>query len=358
VLGVTALGDVDGDPTLGQTLGAYGDLVSNYTQKTSTVGIFGQTELVLSDELSLTTGLRYGVDEKEYQFNSREYYGSTPAGSNNGLETTQLPAYQLWGTAVADEEQTEKDWSGKLQLDWQLSYETLAYVGASKGTKGGGYTAPTYGGSVVEFDQETLYSYEIGLKTSLNDSTRLNLSAFYYDYKDYQAFTFVDLAGRINNQDAVITGAEVELIWNPAEGLNIILGASAMDAEVKDMGLPTGEIINTDMPMASDYTLNALVRKAWNVGNNELALQLDYSYVDDYYSEALNNESGLVEGHGTTNARLSYGPADNNWEVALNVRNLTDEDEAPYHIPTGLGFSEDAIASPRWVSAQLLYRFN
>jgi len=358
VLGLTALGDLDGDPTFGQTIFAYDDLVSNYTQETSTIGIFAQSDFDITDELSLITGLRYGKDEKEFKFNSREYYASSAIGANDGLETTALPAFQVWGTTSADRKQTEEDWSGKLQLDWQFSYDTLVYIGASKGVKGGGFTAPTFGGTVNEFDQETLYSYEMGIKSSLNESTRLNISVFSYDYKDYQAFTFVNLNGLISNQDATINGAEVELVWNAAEGLTILLGASVMDAEVEDMGLPGGQIVDRDMPMAPDFTYNALVRKSWEVGENEFAVQLDYNYTDSYFSEALNNPSSKVDAHGIANARISYGPADNNWEVALNVRNLTDEDESPYHIPTGLGFSEDAVASPRWVSAQLLYRFD
>lgn len=41
--------------------------------------------------------------------------------------------------------------------------------------------------------------------------------------------------------------------------------------------------------------------------------------------------------------------------MALNVRNLADEDEALYQISTGLGFSEDAVQVSRWVSTHNLF---
>lgn len=57
-------------------------------------------------------------------------------------------------------------------------------------------------------------------------------------------------------------------------------------------------------------------------------------------------------------ARISYGSSSGSWQVSLNARYIGDEDEAVYHIPTGLGFGEDAVQPARWYSAELLYRFD
>ncbi|MCZ6618206.1 MAG: TonB-dependent receptor [Gammaproteobacteria bacterium] len=150
----------------------------------------------------------------------------------------------------------------------------------------------------------------------------------------------------------------MELTWNPAAGFEVLLGASVLDAEVEDVGLPGGQIVDNSMPLAPDFTFNTIVRKAWLIGGSELAMQVDYNYTDSYYSDSLNTPSAEVDSHGVANARLSYGPDDGRWQVALNVRNLTDEDEMMFHIPTQLGFSEDAARRPRWASVQFIYRMN
>ncbi|MBU3071751.1 TonB-dependent receptor [Aestuariicella sp. G3-2] len=349
VLGLTSLADIDGDATFGQTFGLYDDVVSDFDQDTQSIALFGQVEMDLTDDLKLTAGLRWTEDEKDFDYSSREFYA--------GAETTGT-INEIWTTSNFDDSQKEEDWSGKFQLDYFVTGDTLVYAGVSKGIKGGGFNAPTSGGSVSEFEQETLYSFEAGMKTELSENARLNMSVFYYDYQDYQAFSFLNLVPTIDNKDATVTGAELELTWHPADGLDILLGASILDGEIEDMTLPGGQVVDTDLPMAGDFTYNALVRKGWMLGDNELSVQVDYSYTDDYFSDALNTPSGEVDGYGTANARIGFGPSDGQWEFALNVRNLTDEDEQVYHFPTGLGWSLGAVQQPRWVSAQFIYRLN
>ena len=74
-------------------------------------------------------------------------------------------------------------------------------------------------------DEEVLHSYEIGLKWS-SQSFSVNAAAFYYDYQDYQAFTFEGLSSQIGNIDAEVTGAELEVAFAPTDRLELRLGAS------------------------------------------------------------------------------------------------------------------------------------
>ena len=94
--------------------------------------------------------------------------------------------------------------------------------------KGGGFNAPldvtdyfgsfgSPGGAIpltdanMEFKEEKLDAYETGVKVELfNGKARLNASAFYYDYSDYQAFQIVGLTTFITNADAKSHGLELE----------------------------------------------------------------------------------------------------------------------------------------------------
>jgi iron complex outermembrane receptor protein len=56
----------------------------------------------------------------------------------------------------------------------------------------------------------------VGAKNSLLDRTlQANLAAFYYDYTDLQLGQRIAGNVRTSNADAVIYGAEAELIWSP-----------------------------------------------------------------------------------------------------------------------------------------------
>ena len=63
-------------------------------------------------------------------------------------------------------------------------------------------------------------AFEVGFKSTLMDGlARFNASAYYNDYKDFQAFTIVSLATNVvGAPDAESIGFETELFLTPAEG--------------------------------------------------------------------------------------------------------------------------------------------
>ena len=111
--------------------------------------------------------------------------------------------------------------SYRVALDRQLTPDIMAYVSFNTGFKSGGYnlTVPTN----PAFLPEKLKAWEVGLKTELfNNRARLNLSAFTYDYRNIQINNFIATAPYISNGAAArISGAEAELLAEPARGLTI-----------------------------------------------------------------------------------------------------------------------------------------
>ena len=255
VLGITNPGDIDGDPTFGQTLGLTDDLVSKWDQDTTSWAAFGQVETDLTDSLTLITGLRWTDDQKDYDFNSREFFA--------GTETTDDPSLQIWGTNSFKGSNDSSDWSGKLQLDWHVTDDALLYAGVSRGIKGPGYNAPTFGGAVSGFDQETLIDYEAGVKLTFADgAARLNAGVFYYDYQDMQAFQFVGLNQLLFNADATVKGAELEWTSLPTDALEISAGLSYLDTNVKDVADSSGLVKDREMVLAPEFSLNAMALDA------------------------------------------------------------------------------------------------
>ena len=143
---------------------------------------------------------------------------------------------------------SETLWAGKLQLSYQYDDDLMLYAGVNRGVKAGSFNAPLLGAYFggggddgLPYDEEVLTSYEAGFKaTVLDGTTRINGTAFYYDYSDYQAFLFVGVGGVVVNKDAETYGAELEIQSSPAEGWDIIVSASYFDATVEDLFLRAG----------------------------------------------------------------------------------------------------------------------
>ena len=166
----------------------------------------------------------------------------------------------------------------------------------------------------------------------------------------------------MRNQDAEITGGEVELDWRPADGLQFGLGIALLDATVKDVELSPGNFADQDMILAPDLTLNMLARKTWNFADGgRFMLQVDGFYADEQQYNTTN--SAITEGDSYTvwNARASYSQphGDNEWDIAVFANNFTDEEYTTYQFDLGafFGYSLEIYAPPRWVGAQFRYRW-
>jgi hypothetical protein len=150
------------------------------------------------------------------------------------------------------------------------------------------------------FEPETLNAYELGMKSSLAGGTvMLNMAAFYYDYKDYQAFAQLGPIQTVINQDAEAMGLEIELNAYPTDRLMLQLGASFMDSEVKDITLPDlATVVDNDLPQAPPFAANALARYEFPLGAGTASVQGDVYYTDDFCFTTLRagGAGGLVHG--------------------------------------------------------------
>jgi len=96
-------------------------------------------------------------------------------------------------------------------------------------------------------DEETLDSYEVGLKTTFgNGRYRFNASGFYYNYDDFQVFSFLGLSQFISNADATYFGGEIEATASLFEGFDVHLAASYLDTTTRRQSCLLNSVL-TDM---------------------------------------------------------------------------------------------------------------
>ncbi|MCB1674896.1 MAG: TonB-dependent receptor [Halioglobus sp.] len=330
---------------------------ANYTQDTESWSVFGQAEYELNDGWVLIGGLRYTDEERELDYLSRELNGLLPPGFNTMYDY--------------DDTITHDNVTGKLELDWHPSDTTLVYASVSLGTKSAGFNTGVlddtgvFGNTVradVDYDEEELTSYEIGVKADIFGGTsRINAAAFYYDYSDFQAFAFVNLNQVIFNTDATVSGAELEFTSSPIEGLHIMLGAAYLDAQAEDIPLNDGSGIvrDRDMTLAPEFSMNGLIRYEWPAFSGRLAVQTDFTWQDDTYFDIQNHPASQQKAYDVWNARVSYTGGSENWSVAGFVNNVFEEEYRVYSfdVTNLFGFNQVAYGHPRWAGVTVNYNW-
>ncbi len=166
-----------------------------------------------------------------------------PARSGLLPELRQLPAPPASGDTSFD------DVSPRAGIRYAWSDAASVYATVSKGYKAGGTStgnntnaegSPTFN---VPYDEETLWNYEVGIKTEFADRrVRLNASVFFMDWEDLQveAFRFLtpgDLSSNFEqtvNVDAEGQGAEIELLAAATDNLTLGGSIGYLDTEITD----------------------------------------------------------------------------------------------------------------------------
>jgi iron complex outermembrane receptor protein len=288
---------------------------------TDAYALFGEATWKASERLSLTGGLRWTNEEKEFVFDNK---------------TLNL-AGQVTGQSIAG--RADKTWSAitpKLVAQYQWTPEVLQYVSYSKGFKSGGFDnrATRLDLATLPFAPEDVTTYETGLKTQLLENRlRANLAAFYNDYQDLQV-SFYDPAyvgsRRGNAGQAHTYGVELETDARPVERLGVQFNVGWLFAVYDDYKGAGGAGVNADG--------NRLVGSPrWNVSGGftydvpvqipgALRVGLNAQWQSSSVTSATPAAGGQnrLPSQGFLNGVATWTSPDPRWAVSLSVRNILD----------------------------------
>lgn len=326
----------------------------DWTLRTISYSAFGQVDWSLADTLKLTLGARWTRDQKHDVLQSDQ----VPLQLGQDVLSPSDPG--LVTLLNYDDRRSDSFWSWKGGLNWTPTTALLVFASVTRGQKGGGYNVPFFGSnpSTISFRPEELTSYETGFKWSNSGVVRkLNASFFHYDYKDYQAFEFINGVGAIFNIDAAIDGGEAEITLTPIEPLTVQLGSAFIfDAKVKNVGLPSARQVDTRVPQTPNLSLTALVRYDWNIPSGTLSAQADGRYQSSQFFDAFNSPINREPGYGIANLRLFYTAADKRWSTSLYVENLSNTVYRTFALDLG-GVAQQWLGVPRTYGIQAHYKF-
>ncbi len=313
---------------------------------TEAYAAFGQMTYDISDRLRATFGLRYSYETKDYGFTTNVNGTAVDAGTPDNS----------WSA-----------WTPRFALDYDLAKDIMVYASATNGFKSGGFQI----GDGTPFEQEDLWSYETGIKSTLLDNhLRANIGLFLYDYTNLQVVEYDDDTGvskTTNAGEATIKGIEGEFIARASDNLDINLVITYTDATFDYFPQGQGvDFAGNELPNTPNLTYALGAQYTSEIDNiGYLVFRGDYAWRDSVYFKSNNEKKFQSDSYSLLNLRVSLMTFDDKWEVSLYGTNLLDERYATYITAgrnldgsrTDNGNTSNTYGEPRQYGIKVRYNF-
>jgi iron complex outermembrane recepter protein len=311
--------------------GTIPSVTARQQQDSKAWGVFGSLTYPLTEQLSVTAGVRYNNDKRRLDVTRAGFFGAIGSGTARVKDNNLT-----WDISAA----------------YEASDAINLYARVAKG-----YRAPSIQGralfvfttvqdAISTANSETIMSYEAGIKTQLSNKVRFNLSAFKYDLNNAQltAVGGASNAAKLINVDNVKGyGFEAELEARPVDRMVLTAGVSYNSAKIDDpLAFITGcgggctvtdpvrpgspgiySIDGNQLPQAPKWSVNWTAGYGVPVAGGEIYAFTDWAYRSKVnfflYESAEFNDDSMLEG----GLRLGYRTP--KWDFAGFVRNITND---------------------------------
>ena len=321
--------------------------------------VYTQLTYHLTERLNVTGGARY--TEEDRSMNKATLAGYTADSPIFYDDYVKLAGVEDSIFPKADDTFDNSSWLLSVGYDW--TDDIMTYAKISTGFQSGGFNVrDTRPDAFVEgFDDETLTSYEIGVKSEWANRVIVNAALFFGDYSDKQVNVFdPETLGNVRqNADVEIYGAELELLAQLTDHWQVGLGYGYLDKEFTKFDDLQGNDVSdsTNFTYAPDNTANGHVAYEQPLDLGTLKARVDWSYRDDMNFLAAKPEPNSSDAFHLFNARLSLdnidGPGDTTLRVSLWGKNLADEGywTSGVNILGSFGFAFNLWGVPRTYGA-------
>lgn len=324
--------------------------------ETESLAVFGQATWNITENTSLTAGLRYGEEDKDFAmhvssydvdgtlFNfanwfTGDYTGGSFVPLTSGSLTTNPADFLSWGPVDRENDRSDDDVTGMLSLNHTID-DAMLYATVSTGSKSGGFNG-SFGPAGTDergFEQEDTINYEVGAKIDglLDGRMRLNLAYFYTEYKDFQAATFDPTTVSffvINAGKQVTQGVDLDLTYMVSESLTLTTKLEYLDAKYKDFeganchaltGGPGCDQSGMRMPFAANWTGSVALDYSLPLNNDdEIYAHVGMSFKSDHSADP--TFAPYAEGVNYELWDARFGWRNDNWDISIWGKNLTDE---------------------------------
>ncbi|MEA1085921.1 TonB-dependent receptor [Sphingomonas sp. CD22] len=310
---------------------------------------FGEVNWRLLPRLTATLGLRYTQEDKDGYYTTTVSGG--PATTNAALVNARLGVLRAQSYEAHD---SDGSLSGRGNIAWQATENTMAYASYARGFKSGGINMsglpldnsnrPVLATAVVRPERNE--TYEVGIKNTLFDRRLIvNIDGFYTKVHDFQATVVensltqtVQLRGYLSNiPEVTVKGIEADVTAVLLPGLSARTNVAYSDGTYSDY--PAGPC-PLEVQTAATTQCSLTGRRLASLPRFAVTAGLDYTrpigsgaafvHVDTASRSGYNGDPSLsrftyIRGYNLTNANIGYRFADGT-EVIVWARNLLDAD--------------------------------
>lgn len=333
----------------------------------------------LTDQLSLTLGVRYSMDQKEAEIANLIETVTPTLLAGPVLLSAQCPNLSV------DCEATFHNVSPRLVVNYQPTEEALYYASYSRGFNSGGFNNfgnvlnPADPSNPLQNSSETIKNYEVGSKNELFDGQfRLNLTGFLTDYEDLHIRQAVFTGGVsiVNVPEAQVKGVELESIWAPSDEFTLTVNGAYLDGQIEQGVLgalnssSTAPIVfgQTVTVISEDVSGNKLTRspewqgfvsaqRNWKTGFGDLSATASLRFQAETYFLETNQETDVFKSGSWEEVDLRLALIrSGGLEISLAGRNVLDERHVSQAVPF-FGFPIATLNNPRTWTISVIKQF-
>ncbi|MCB9480864.1 MAG: TonB-dependent receptor [Desulfobacteraceae bacterium] len=310
------------------------DFTQNYLMHTEKNGKYAKKSqemrlAYLNDRMKWLIGFYYDNDENDLIFETFSAMPQTAGKTNRKIEGDSLAWFANMTFPVSakanivsgirwekqfmdfkdnmDQRKANDSWtsiSPRLGLEYYLKDKIMTYASISKGYRSGGFNFFSLNPDYYTYDDESLWNYEVGIKSSLfNDRLIMNASVYYMDIKDMQVEEALDHLETYmtNAAEATGKGFEAEISARVTRGFSVFAGFGYNDVTFDKFEDANGNYKNNTNPYAPEYTYNIGGKYRHHTG---LFARLDLTGCGKIYFDKENEQSR--DSYELVNAKIGY----------------------------------------------------
>jgi iron complex outermembrane receptor protein len=360
---------VPGLGTIPTSPSRFGFELTDTYQDTLNYSVFSTANYSINDSWSITSGLRYSYEEKDYTTNYLSAPNSAQYNHNSDRWWTAEFVTQLNPAVGARDKDDWNEVTYDISPQWHITKDVNAFVKYSKGFRAGGFVANV--GEITKLDQEEIDAYEVGLKTQwLDNRLTVNTALFNYDYDNIIVGVLLPVPDRPgetrqvqeNAASGYSRGLELELSWSPDSQLRVGGSLGYLDTEYENyFSEASGQSINANgnrFTRSPEFSLGFFGEYAIPLESGaEIGFATDWSWRSKQYYNAVNQTNPKLsqDAYALGNARLFWQSASGHVEATLYVRNITDKVYSVLATGPAQGRTRQVYGLPRSVGASVTW---
>lgn len=334
-------------------------------QRRHTISPYAQFNFKLTDQIRLTSALRFSYEKKSaFDFPLQQIVGPPgTAGISKDFDTVHDNVILANGCGRASTSSSK--WSPSIGADYKPTRNIMLYAQWQRAYKSAGLNvnAQTCATFSQPYKDEQVDNYEIGLKSDLFGGVlRLNLTAFWAEYKNLQESVirvnpFNSASAETYTSNAAgarIRGLEAEFNLIPTPGLNFYGNAGYLDARYKAFcadldgpgaftGVPTStcggiaQIVSPglaliatdnsrlDLPFAPKFSGQVGGRYKYSFGAGSLTLDANVSRTSTLQTSVKNEDFTDRKPMTLVDASLTFADARERFTIIAWARNIGND---------------------------------